>query len=59
MNKSELEALAFRGEPVPDGLPLTGQRCYLALCALYAAYCAGAFTKEKPQRKRQEFMHKP
>ena len=47
MNKSELERSAFQGEPIPDGLPLTGQRCYLALCALYASYRAWAFTKEQ------------
>ena len=33
---SELEKLAMRGEPMPEGLNLTDQRFYQSLSLLYA-----------------------
>lgn len=54
---SELERLAIRGEPMPDGLNLTDQWFFQSLSLLYARYRAGFIDRAAGSREKGQILY--
>lgn len=54
---SELERLAMRGEPMPEGLSLTDQRFFQSLSLLYARYRAGFIDRAAGSREKGQILY--
>ena len=54
---SELERLAIRGEPMPDGLNLTDQWVFQSLSLLYARYRAGFIGRDTGSREKGQILY--
>lgn len=54
---SELERLAIRGEPMPDGLNLTDQWFFQSMSLLYERYHAGFIDRKIGKREKGQIVY--
>ena len=57
MDLDELERIAMRGGPMPDGLNLTDQRFFQGISYLYARYRAGFIDREAGSREKGQILY--
>ena len=51
------ERAAMRNEPMPDGLKLSEQKCFLALRLLYQHFKAGYISREQASLEKVKIIH--
>lgn len=56
MMQEELERLAAKSEPLPDGLTLPEQWLYLSLRLLYKEHKAGMVTREQAAKEKRAIL---
>ena len=57
MDLDELERIAMRGGPMPDGLNLTDQRFFQGISCLYARYRAGFIDRAAGSREKGQILY--
>lgn len=57
MDLDELERIAMRGGPMPDGLNLTDQRFFQSISYLYARYRAGFIGRDTGSREKGQILY--
>ena len=57
MDLDELERIAMRGGPMPDGLNLTDQWFFQSISLLYERYRAGFINREKGKKEKGQIVY--